>query len=104
MEDKIKTMIKEQERLLCRNNELVEKSNGIFSRYKYPIITAEHTPLIWRYDYNSKTNPFMMERIGMNAVMNSGAIKLNGKYCLVVRVEGVDRKSFFAGRKSERNR
>jgi len=89
-------LIEEQERLLRRKNKVVEKSNGVFSRYMYPILTAEHTPLIWRYDFNSRTNPFMMERIGMNAVMNSGAIKLNGKYCIVARVEGVDRKSFFA--------
>lgn len=82
--------------LIERKNEPVYPSNGIFLRYKYPIITADHTPLSWRYDLNKKTNPYLMERMGINAAFNSGAIKLNGKYYLVVRVEGADRKSFFA--------
>lgn len=82
--------------LLSKINEPEDCSNGIYIRYKNPILTAEHIPLHWRYDLNPETNPFMMERIGMNATMNSGAIKWNGKYLLVVRVEGNDRKSFFA--------
>ena len=82
--------------LIERKNEPVYPGNGIFLRYKYPIITADHTPLSWRYDLNKKTNPYLMERMGINAAFNSGAIKLNGKYYLVVRVEGADRKSFFA--------
>ena len=84
-------------RLLTRKN-LEDKShyNGIFQRYLYPVITAEHIPLEWRYDLNPQTNPWLMERIGVNATMNSGAIKWNGKYVLMVRVEGSDRKSFFA--------
>lgn len=71
-------------------------SNGIFSRYTNPILTAAHTPIEWRYDLNAHTNPFGMERIGINATFNAGAMKWNGKYILAVRVEGVDRKSFIA--------
>jgi Predicted glycosylase len=70
--------------------------NGIFERYEYPVLTNEHAPLEWRYDLNPETNPYLMERIGINAAMNSGAIKWNGKYLMAVRVEGSDRKSFFA--------
>jgi 4-O-beta-D-mannosyl-D-glucose phosphorylase len=70
--------------------------NGIFMRYKYPVITADHTPLFWRYDFDPQTNPYLMERMGINAAFNAGAIKFDGRYCLVVRVEGADRKSFFA--------
>ena len=82
--------------LITRNNQKQPLGNGIVDRYKYPILTAQHTPLFWRYDLNPETNPYMIERFGINAAFNSGAIKLNGKYLLVVRVEGVDRKSFFA--------
>lgn len=94
--EKIKNLQKRHEELLERKNNPVKEGNGIFTRYENPVLTAEHTPLIWRYDFNEKTNPFLMERIGMNATMNSGAIKWNDKYILVVRVEGSDRKSFFA--------
>lgn len=72
------------------------ESNGIYSRYKNPVVTAKHVPLHWRYDFNAETNPFGLERIGFNATFNAGAIKFNGKYVLCVRVEGNDRKSFFA--------
>lgn len=89
-------MKKDHEELLSRNNVKETVSNGIYDRYVNPIITAEHAPLHWRYDFNPETNPFMMERIGINATLNAGAIKWNGKYLLVVRVEGNDRKSFFA--------
>ena len=82
--------------LLSKKNEKSLNGNGIFDRYTNPILTADHTPLTWRYDFNSETNPFMMERIGINATLNAGAIKWKGKYILVVRVEGNDRKSFFA--------
>lgn len=82
--------------LLSRSNKKEELGNGVYDRYKYPVLTAQHTPLFWRYDLNSKTNPYLSERFGINAVLNAGAIKLNGKYILVARVEGVDRKSFFA--------
>ena len=83
------------EAYLALKNTPIE-DNGIFCRWQNPIITAETTPLIWRYDYNPETNPFFMERLGVNAALNSGAIKLGDKYVLVVRVEGDDRKSFFA--------
>ncbi|HCC85945.1 MAG: Glycosidase related protein [Proteiniphilum acetatigenes] len=92
----IKEMMKEQESLLTRKNEPLEGGNGWYRRYRYPVLTAAHTPLHWRYDLNEATNPLLMERIGMNATMNAGAIKWNGRYLLMVRVEGVDRKSFFA--------
>ena len=82
--------------LLSKENTKLPFGNGIFDRYINPIITSEHTPLIWRYDFNSETNPFLLERIGVNATFNAGAIKWNDKYILVVRVEGNDRKSFFA--------
>ena len=84
------------EEILSRKNIKSESGNGIYDRYEYPVLTAAHAPLHWRYDFNPETNPFLMERIGVNATLNSGAIKWNGKYLLVVRVEGNDRKSFFA--------
>lgn len=86
----------QHEQLLTRKNMPTDAYNGIFTRYRHPILTAAHTPLFWRYDLDPATNPYCMERIGINAVMNSGAIKFGGKYLLVVRVEGADRKSFFA--------
>ncbi len=90
----------QHEALLTRKNTPIE-GNGIVNRWENPIITAAHTPLIWRYDFNPETNPYFMERIGVNAALNSGAIYLNGKYLVVVRVEGDDRKSFFAVAESE---
>ena len=83
------------EALLTRMNEPIE-GNGVYERYKYPIITAEHAPLFWRYDFDKETNPYLMERFEVHAAFNAGAIRWNGKYVLVVRVEGADRKSFFA--------
>ncbi len=85
-----------QEELLRRKNEKSSFYNGIYLRWKNPVLTRDHVPLHWRYDLNPETNPFFLERLGVNAVFNAGAIYLNGKYCLVVRVEGNDRKSFFA--------
>src|SRR6516225_1917304 len=82
--------------LLNRPNEIGEVGNGIYDRWKNPVLTAAHTPLFWRYDLNEKTNPYLMERFGINGVFNAGAIKWNGRYVLIVRVEGWDRKSFFA--------
>ncbi len=94
---RISKLVKNHENLITRTNKKVKKDyNGIFYRYKYPIITAAHTPLHWRYDFNPKTNPYMMERNGINAAFNAGAIMLNKKFYMVVRVEGWDRKSFFA--------
>ena len=86
----------EHQALLQRANRPLQSMNGIYTRYEYPILTAEHIPLEWRFDFNPTSNPLLMERIGVNAVLNSGAIYLDGKYLLVVRVEGNDRKSFFA--------
>jgi len=93
---KVKKLFAKHKELLSAKNKKVKNGNGIFDRYKNPILTNAHTPIIWRYDLDEETNPFLMERIGMNATMNSGAMKWNGKYILVVRVEGIDRKSFFA--------
>ena len=95
-EQRKKVIRKEHEVLLSRKNEELFSTNGIFSRYKYPVITRDHFPMEWRYDFNPESNPFFMERIGFNAAMNSGAIKWKGKYLLAVRGEGNDRKSFFA--------
>jgi len=87
----------EYDALITRPNPPDEDgSNGVFERYRHPILTAAHTPLFWRYDLNPLTNPYLMERLGVNAVFNPGAIELSGKICLVCRVEGYDRKSFFA--------
>ena len=86
----------QQQQLLDRPNQPEELGNGIFSRYAHPVLTAAHTPLAWRYDLNPATNPYLMERLGVNATLNAGAIKWQGKYVLVARVEGADRKSFFA--------
>jgi 4-O-beta-D-mannosyl-D-glucose phosphorylase len=92
---KIRELFQHYESILSRQNE-PQYGNGIFHRYKFPVLTAAHTPLFWRYDLNPDTNPYLMERIMINGVFNAGAIKLNGKYYLVARVEGADRKSFFA--------
>ena len=90
------------ELLINRKNEIdPDFYNGIYDRYKYPVLTREHAPLIWQYDFNPETNPYFMKRLGINAVLNSGAIELNGKYYLVARVEGDDRKSFFAVAESD---
>jgi 4-O-beta-D-mannosyl-D-glucose phosphorylase len=83
-------------RLININNEIDGLGNGVFDRYKYPVITAQHAPITWKYDLDPATNPYLMERFGINAAFNAGAIKFNGKYIMVVRVEGADRKSFFA--------
>ena len=93
---KVEALRAHHEELLTRKNTPKQWGNGIYTKYEYPILTAEHTPLEWRYDFSEKSNPYLMQRIMMNAALNSGAIKLNGKYLLVVRVEGADRKSFFA--------
>ena len=83
-------------KLTERINEPAEEFNGIFRRYKYPVLTAAHIPIFWRYDLSYYSNPFLMERFRINAVFNAGAIKFNGRYVMVARVEGSDRKSFFA--------
>ncbi len=93
--------LKKQEAVLNRKNKKTEEYNGIYDRYEFPVLTREHIPLFWRYDLNPESNPFFMERLGVNAVMNSGAIYLNGKYYLVARIEGNDRKSFFGVAESD---
>lgn len=88
---------KEHTTLLTQKNEPQNTvGNGIYERYKNPVVTAAHIPLNWRYDFDENTNPFLQERIGINAAFNAGAMKWNGKYVMAVRVEGIDRKSFFA--------
>ncbi len=96
------SLMEDYERLLERPNPMDEHFyNGIFARYRNPVLTREHIPPFWMYDADPKRNPFMMQRLGVNATMNSGAMKLNDRYCLVVRVEGADRKSFFAVAESD---
>jgi len=95
-EERFKTVRENHEKLVTTKNEKLFSTNGIYNKYKNPVLVREHIPLHWRFDLNPQTNPFFMERIGFNATFNSGAMKWNGKYLLAVRVEGNDRKSFFA--------
>ena len=88
-------------KLIERKNVKSDDYNGVYDRYQYPVLTREHIPLTWRYDLNPETNPLFVERLGVNAVMNAGAILLNGKYYLVARIEGNDRKSFFGVAESD---
>lgn len=90
-----------QDKLFARKNEKSDFYNGIYDRYRDPVLTRDHIPLFWKYDLNPRTNPHFMERLGVNAVLNAGAIYLNGKFCLVARVEGNDRKSFCAVAESD---
>lgn len=83
-------------KLIEKNNSQEALGNGVYKKYINPVITAEHAPLAWRYDFDAVSNPYLMERFGINATFNAGAIKFEGKYVLAVRVEGNDRKSFFA--------
>ena len=99
--ERVSQLEQAQKALLAKQNEPTIKSNGVYQRYTNPIVTPEHIPLNWRYDLNEATNPYAMERIGINATLNSGAIKFNDKYVIVVRVEGNDRKSFFAVAESD---
>ena len=96
LHNKLQQLMLQHQQLITQSNAPLLNGNGVFSRYKNPVLTAAHTPLFWRYDFNEIANPFLMERFGINATLNAGAIKFNGKYILIVRVEGVDRKSFFA--------
>lgn len=88
--------LREQHSQLIGKVNIQSSSNGVWTRYQYPVLTAEHAPLYWRYDLNPETNPLLLERFGINGVFNAGAIKIDGKYTMVARVEGNDRKSFFA--------
>lgn len=87
--------------LISKKNKVADFYNGIYERYENPVLTRDHIPLTWKYDLNVETNPYFMERLGVNAVMNSGAIELNGKFYLVARIEGNDRKSFFGVAESD---
>jgi 4-O-beta-D-mannosyl-D-glucose phosphorylase len=98
---RLEELEKQYNEVVHRENEEVKGGNGVYVRYKYPVLTAQHAPISWRYDLNYETNPFLIERFGINAVMNAGAIKFNNKYCLVARVESIDRKSFFAVAESD---
>ncbi|MEK4529467.1 MULTISPECIES: glycoside hydrolase family 130 protein [Paenibacillus] len=94
---KYKELLEKQEQLLSRPNEINSSFyNGIYDRYQYPVITRHHVPLHWRFDLDETTNPHFMERLGINATLNPGAIYFNGKYVMVIRTEGLDRKSIFA--------
>src|SRR5664279_4578281 len=95
--EKLSQLLLRHENLIKRPNEIdTTWYNGVYERYRYPVVTAETAPPAWRYDLNLATNPHLMERLGINAALNPGAIFLNGKFLLVCRVEGYDRKSFFA--------
>lgn len=95
-EERFRLIKSEQQKLLSRTNVKIEPGNGIYERYQFPVLTAAHAPVFWEYDLNPDTNPFFMKRFGINSAFNAGAIRLNGKYLLVARVESHDRKSFFA--------
>ncbi len=93
---KLQALFQQHERLITRKNRKLDTGNGIFDRYLFPVLTAAHTPPFWRYDLDRKTNPHLMERMGINSTFNAGAIEHEGKILVLARVEGVDRKSFFA--------
>ncbi|MBN1695550.1 glycosidase [candidate division WOR-3 bacterium] len=95
-EEKLKCLFEKQNKLIYRKNESIEESHGIYKRYKYPVLTREHVPITWRFDLDYGRNPNLMQRLGINSVFNSGAIESEGKILLVARIEGDDRKSFFA--------
>ena len=94
-DDRLRALLDEQERLLARPNEPTA-GNGVLRRWRDPVLTAAHAPVHWRYDFDPAANPRLLERMGINSVFNPGAILLDGRFCLVARVEGADRKSFFA--------
>lgn len=100
-EENYARIMKKYEETVGRKNIKSDFYNGIYDRYEYPVLTRDHIPPFWKYDMNPETNPFFMERLGVNAVFNAGAISLNGKFYLVARVEGNDRKSFFAVAESD---
>ena len=95
-EKRLKTLQNMHRQITTRRNRQLECGNGVYDRYELPVLTAAHIPVNWRYDLNHDSNPYLMERFGINAVLNAGAIKFNGKYIVIPRVEAIDRKSFFA--------
>lgn len=94
--ERMQLLVKEYQQLLKRENKKLDSSHGLYHRYQHPVLTTAHVPLTWQYDFNPDTNPRLLLRNGINSVLNAGAIKWNGKYLLMARVEGYDRKSFFA--------
>ena len=98
---RLRRLMREHEELVTRKNTVAGGGNGVFERYANPVLTAAHAPVFWRYDLSHETNPHLLERMGVNAAFNSGAIEFGGKILLAVRVEGADRKSFFAVAESE---
>jgi 4-O-beta-D-mannosyl-D-glucose phosphorylase len=94
--ERLKQLEEAHHLLITKKNRKVQGGNGIFDRYVNPVLTGAHAPLFWKYDLNPGTNPYLMERFGIHAAFNAGTIKFNGKYLLMARVEGNDRKSFFA--------
>ncbi len=100
--ERVRELFREQEAFLGRRNDVDGRwFNGLYERYRHPVVTREHVPVFWRYDLDYETNPLLIERLGVNSVFNPGAIELDGRICLVCRVEGLDRKSFFAVAESE---
>ena len=100
-EKKVAALRQHHEELLSRKNEPIAWGNGIYEKYKNPVVTAEHVPLEWKYDFNEQDNPYLMQRIMCNGAFNAGAIKWEGKYCLIVRVEGGRQKELLrCGRES----
>ncbi len=95
-EERKMRLLESHELLVSRRNEPLAWTNGVVQRWRHPVLTAEHTPVFWRYDLDPETNPYLMERLGVNAVFNPGAIAIGETYYLVARVEGVDRKSYLA--------
>ena len=93
---RVRALVGAYEALVTRPNQRVAGGSGVIDRYRHPALTASHTPVFWRYDLAESTNPHLVERLGVNAVFNPGAIKHDGRYLMVPRVEGIDRKSFFA--------
>jgi 4-O-beta-D-mannosyl-D-glucose phosphorylase len=100
-EKALRRKVDQHTKLLERTNRRVKDGNGVFDRWENPVLTGAHTPLFWRYDLDPRRNPFLQERLGVNCVFNVGAIEWNGKICLMARVEGSDRKSFFAVAESD---
>jgi 4-O-beta-D-mannosyl-D-glucose phosphorylase len=98
---RLQLLVERQKKITAAKNKVAGIGNGIYDRYKNPVLTNEHIPLFWRYDLNYKTNPYLMERLGVNCVFNPGAVELNGRIYVIARVEGFDRKSFFAVAESE---
>ena len=93
---RVQELFREHEKLITRKNVKAKSGNGVYDRYANSVLTAEHTPLFWRYDFEYYSNPHLMERIGVNAAFNAGAMEYDGKYLVLARVEGADRKSFLA--------